>query len=458
MSADCTFDTTGKDYVYQIVGQCFDCFTDPNHAICIHCMNKCHKNHHITNIRTTNSFCDCPLVLKERCVCSRFGRNNPPSRFESSDIIHKNEIDYMSYPTVFHPSGIGVTSYNLVDITQPISDLGFGILRLSTKLAISPYSIFTMLSLAQYGSNGGTLEQFKNILKYRKEEVLPSTINVYNEINKYNCCRTCNLIFTKTKLIDKYVDDTKSIVKISNGINADEINSFVDRFTNHLIPNAVSGDMVNSEIALILMNVIYFKSLWEKQFNKSYTKLGKFISDDVKEVEFMIQESKKFLYTEDDTNQILEMDYKDKEFSFGIVLPKDSRLLPNINGHTLNGYISRLNETEINKLVIPKFKYKAKFSLNSILQKLGLTNMFMISRADFSSLTHEQIYVDKVIHEIVVIVDEEGTEAVAVTSMTHYFGMSESHSIKINFIANHPFTYYIRYKPYNLILFIGNFT
>ena len=457
MSADCTFDTTGKDYVYQIVGQCFDCFTDPNHAICIHCMNRCHKNHHITNIRTTNAFCDCPLVLKGRCVCSRFGHNNPPNRLESSDIIHKNEIDFMSYPTVFYPRDIGVTSYNLVDITQPISDLGFGILRLSTKLTISPYSIFTVLSLAQYGSNGETLEQFKSILKYRKEEILPSTINVYNEINKYNCCRTCNLIFTRAKLIDTYVNDTERIVKISNGINVDKINSFVDRFTNHLIPNAVSSDMVSIETALILMNVIYFKSLWEKQFNKSYTKLGKFISDEVKEIEFMMQESKKFLYTEDADNQILEMNYKDKEFSFGIVLPKDSRMLPNIDNHTLNGYISQLRETEINKLVIPKFKYRAKFTLNSILQKLGLTDMFMMSRADFSSLTHERIYVDKVIHEIVVIVDEEGTEATAVTSMTLSFGMHEEYR-KINFIANHPFTYYIRYKPYNLILFFGNFT
>jgi serine protease inhibitor len=455
----CTFDSTGKDYVYQIVGQCFDCFTDPHHAICIHCMNKCHKNHHITNIRTANSFCDCPLVLKNRCVCSRFGHNNPPDRYESSEVIHNNEIDYMSYPTVFYPRGIGVTSHNLVDISQPIFDFGFGILRISPNLTVSPYSIFTALSLAQYGSNGETLEQFKNILRYRKEEVLPSIINVYNEINKYNCCRTCNLIFTKTKLHDKYINDTESIVKITNGINVDKINNFVDGFTNHLIPKAISEGMLSGNVALILMNIIYFKSLWEKQFNKMYTKKGKFVSiDEVKELEFMKQESKKFLYTEDGNNQILEMNYKDENFSFGIVLPKETRLLPNINSHTLNGYISRLHETEINKLVIPKFKYRAKFTLNSILQKLGLTDMFMLSRANFSDLTHERVFVDKVIHEIVVIVDEEGTEATAVTSIAYCLCMDSSHHDKVDFIATHPFTYYIRFRPYNLILFLGNFT
>jgi hypothetical protein len=64
----CTHDLTGNEYYFQLTGQCFDCFKDSNHAICINCLNKCHKNHHIVNLRINGSFCDC--FDSGKCQCT----------------------------------------------------------------------------------------------------------------------------------------------------------------------------------------------------------------------------------------------------------------------------------------------------------------------------------------------------------------------------------------------------
>lgn len=76
MSEYCTFYDTGTNYRQQLTGQCFDCFKDPNHALCINCLNKCHKDHHITNIKFSNAFCDCKDSGKCFCVKNKEDTKN----------------------------------------------------------------------------------------------------------------------------------------------------------------------------------------------------------------------------------------------------------------------------------------------------------------------------------------------------------------------------------------------
>lgn len=67
MTEYCTFYDTCEHYQLQLTGQCFDCFNDQNHAICINCLKRCHRGHRITNIRINSAFCDCKNA--ERCKC-----------------------------------------------------------------------------------------------------------------------------------------------------------------------------------------------------------------------------------------------------------------------------------------------------------------------------------------------------------------------------------------------------
>jgi serpin B len=417
--SSCTLTNTGKKYVQQLVGQCFECFSDSSHAICIHCINRCHKNHNVTNVRVANAFCDCP----SKCNCLCYTKTNELTRLSDSKL------------------------------SNLFLDLGLNILGLSSKITISPYSIFTCLSLVQFGCKGKTLDEFKNIMHYEKSEILPNISKLNMTINEHSCCKTCNFIFSQTPLKKSYTSQIKNLATISDGIDIDKINNIVDEITNHLIPHAISEDMINENSVVILMNVIYFKCNWLQQFDKKYTKTGKFNS--IRDGEFMNQYGSQFMYTEDYQNQVLEMTYNDMDFHFGIILPKHEGL-PKVNSEIITNYINQLQLQEIGTLKIPKFKYKVKFSLKTILQNLGLKTMFDKNKADLSDMTEiERVYVSNVFHELVIIVDEEGTEASSITScVCDSFGLDDRRHT-IDFIADHSFTYYIRYN--DVILFMGNF-
>ena len=108
-------------------------------------------------------------------------------------------------------------------------------------------------------------------------------------------------------------------------------------------------------------------------------------------------------------------------------------------------------------MAIPKFEIRKKTNLVSQLKKHGVKDLFLEDKCDLSTISKD-IYVEQIIHEAVIIVDEEGTEAAAVTAMMLcQNSCSRPKQPNKIFNANHPFYFYIRYMPTNTILFIGNY-
>jgi serine protease inhibitor len=463
---ECTYSDTGRSYSEQMVGQCFDCFEERNHAICINCLNKCHRGHHITNIRLMNAFCDCAESGECKCAINTsknviwgvdgklrnaFGKICNDVKFVG--IHEKHELPIPQLSPCMRGNGNG--SKNNGAISKAVMNFGVNVVN-KNDLTISPYSIITALILAQYGAVGETLDEFKNVLLTDKQENLDEAISIYETINKSGCCKTCNIIMSRTPLIEKYTSSIKSLAKIT-GMNVDETNSFVAKFTNNLISTAISPDVVNDPfLRVILLNVVYFKSQWKSKFDVRSTKIDTFYGlSNEKQISFMNKYNYNFRYYRDGVNQFLEMDYVNSDFTFGMILPRSKSMRPKVTNELIFGYIHNSYETEINHLTMPKFTFKNNFNLNDILKGFGLKKMFDENRNEFTDMATIQLYVSKVIHEIVVIVDEEGTEATACTSIFANTLGCDSETRTINFIADHPFLYYIRYKPLNLILFNG---
>lgn len=109
------------------------------------------------------------------------------------------------------------------------------------------------------------------------------------------------------------------------------------------------------------------------------------------------------------------------------------------------------NGEQINHLAIPKFKLDYEIELNKTLQNLGMTDIFN-AKANFKNMTPARVIVDKVKHKTFVEVNEEGTEAAAVTSI----GIrATSISQPVNMIVNRPFFYAIQAQKTGTILFMG---
>jgi len=100
---------------------------------------------------------------------------------------------------------------------------------------------------------------------------------------------------------------------------------------------------------------------------------------------------------------------------------------------------------------IPRFKVENKFKLNNVLKSMGI-NLAFLDLADFSKMSVKPLMISEVLHKTYVVVNEEGTEAAAVTSVGM---MTNSMPVVKEFIVNKPFLYLIREKSTGVILFIG---
>ena len=260
-----------------------------------------------------------------------------------------------------------------------------------------------------------------------------------------------------------YINKLGSFIKINpqNAVqDASKINKIISKSTNGMINNVMTPDMINSETALILISTIYFYSQWKKPFNKQYTQIEIFNGITRRQVHIMQQMKESHRYFEDRVNQILEMDYLNGDFAMGFILPKDNYTQPIIGSYEqYDYYINSLKTNEINLVKIPKFTCETKYRIDNLFKKYGLKEIF--NNLDISEIippfNNQPIGIDQIIHNAVIIVDEQGTKAAASTAMMLLSNSIEPQKPKINFIANHQFIYYIRHVPTNTIIFIGQY-
>lgn len=109
---------------------------------------------------------------------------------------------------------------------------------------------------------------------------------------------------------------------------------------------------------------------------------------------------------------------------------------------------------EVN-VYLPRFKLEESYDLNTPLARLGVEELFT-GRADLSGMSGARdLFISKVIHKSFVEVNEEGTEAAAATAGIATFCMLMPEE---NFVADHPFIFFIRHNPSANVLFLGRLT
>ncbi|ELK35729.1 Leukocyte elastase inhibitor B [Myotis davidii] len=101
---------------------------------------------------------------------------------------------------------------------------------------------------------------------------------------------------------------------------------------------------------------------------------------------------------------------------------------------------------------LPRFKLEESYDLNSHLKSLGIEDLFN-PKADLSGMARaSDLFVSKIVHKSFVEVNEEGTEAAAATAAIIANCM---YIPAENFVADHPFIFFIRHNPSTNILFLG---
>ena len=315
------------------------------------------------------------------------------------------------------------------------------------NIMVSPLSIYHILSLTANGAANLTLEEMLKTLGHNKKiELNKENSNISSIISKLKSVQMANAIFTKFKPEPEFIKSVEMYKStIEDLVSVEQVNSWCFRATNGKIPTIID-DITG--IMMILINAIYFKGIWKKTFDKNLTHKNDFLNfnKDKKKTDFMNM-SQNFNYFESQNVQALEIDYNKDNLNALIILPKAEK--------DINIYLKKFSKEkydEINKglknqkiqLSLPKFEIKYEGELQSLLISLGMKSAF--GGADFSVMRKEKdIFISRVIHKTFIKVDEQGTEAAAVTAVFKTRMMVPKDPPKIMNV-NHPFLFIIRSK------------
>jgi serine protease inhibitor len=305
-------------------------------------------------------------------------------------------------------------------------------------------------------ATNNTRQQLTNV--YEEEPIFETLLEVQkmyseNPIAKMaNCCVINDKYHLKTEYL-KQIEQLAMIFQRNFSKNvqvAKECNDFIEQGTKDLIKNIVNPEMITMDTILLLINTLYFKTVWNTPFKKNLTTNKLF---DNKMIVPMMKQMREMPYFEDDHVQMIELFYKEKDYGFVVVLPKDIDL-KQCADYLFNGVTFYPNDIDCE---IPRFTQRKQTNLKPLFQKMGVTDIFSSGDAMLTNMSDDKIYVSDAIHEAVVIVDEEGTEAAAVTVIKC---MNESCTMEpeyIQFYAHKPFCYGIRHRSTNKMLFVGDY-
>jgi serpin B len=239
---------------------------------------------------------------------------------------------------------------------------------------------------------------------------------------------------------------------------ASTINTWIKSRTRDKIDRVIRPADLNALTSLILINAIYFKGLWSDPFDPALTHDQPFyLLDGTTQPRPLMYQTGEFLYTEDKTLQAVSLPYGAGRVSLIVLLPRPDLSFADFQAQLTERnwrqWLSRLQSRK-GHVFLPRFKLQYGQELGPSLSALGMGVAFS-NAADFSGMCVEPLCISQVIHQAVVDVNEEGTEAAAVTAvMMQRASMPPKNRFTVR--ADRPFCFAIVDQPTQAILFFGS--
>jgi len=297
---------------------------------------------------------------------------------------------------------------------------------------ISPLSVSLALGMTLNGANGETEEAMQATLELtgmnmeQINESYQSLMDLLINLDPKVIFEIANSIWyfegfhfeqEFIQLNQTYFDAQVEGLNFHSADAASRINQWVSEHTHGKIQTIVD-DEIPLDMVMYLINAIYFKGTWTYEFDKSKTQDDVFHLADGSPIPCsMMNQGGNFLYKETERYQAVDLPYGDGDFSMLVLLPR-----PDVTVESLVAELDQLNWSDMRQLEgtlqLPKFKLEYELVLNDVLKALGMAVAFDPSRADFTGMCKDGgLSISEVKHKTFVEVNEEGTEAAAVTSV-----------------------------------------
>jgi len=341
---------------------------------------------------------------------------------------------------------------------------------------ISPLSMQFLLGMLLDGAKGETAAQICSTLGYGSgetelvDEYCRSMLSQLPNMDKRTRLELANAIFVDEgyPLTDAYMSSVRKYydAEVANLDFADihgsanKINKWCSDHTEGLVPKIL--DETDPDMLAYLLNALYFKSQWRHSFNPASTVAESFTHADGSTSKLkMMKQYETFDYTETESFQAVSLPYGNGAFLMTVLLPKGKEGTSAVTAYfrktSWDNFRYSMYPCSVD-LWLPRFETSFGMKLNDLLSAMGMPLAFD-PKADFSAMSAYALCLSFVRQDAVIKVDEEGTEAAAISSAAMMKNTSVgSDAPPVIFHANRPFVYLISESSSGAILFAGRFS
>jgi serpin B len=342
------------------------------------------------------------------------------------------------------------------------------------NVLVSPFSAHAALSMTLNGAGGNTRRQMSQVLgvstdhlQYfnQHEQAVFETLKKNDQVQ----LQIANAIYTDLSLpmqktfmetCKRFYGAEAHSEDFSNPDTVNKINAWCDQKTHGKIPTILKSLTENEKI--VLLNAIYFKGTWQKQFDKNLTQDDQFssLSDGLLPIKMMHQNGT-MQYMRGKNFQSVSLPYNGRKQRLIVFLPdKDadwSAFQSQFNESSWNEWQPRYRNVRVN-LSLPKFKINYFTLLNRSLIAMGMPDAFNKASANFFNMVPTgKTWISRVLQKTFMDVNEEGTEAAAVTAVVISNQRAIFHEDQvIEFRVDRPFVVVLLDDETGEILFLGS--
>ncbi len=337
---------------------------------------------------------------------------------------------------------------------------------------VSPSSVAIALSMTYNGAKGETQQAIAKALEIQGMSLLDiNQANANLRTSLESSDPNVQLTIANSLWAKKGVDFKPEFIQHNQTFYAAEVKSL--DFADPSAPNQINGwvkkntqgkisevvDRIDADQVMFLINAIYFKGKWMNEFDKSQTADQPFtLADGRQKQRPMMSQRGDYRYTENQQFQAVSLPYGKGRTSLYVFLPKPNSNLADfqktLTAENWQTWMKTFSKRE-GSIQLPRFKMEYETQLRKSLSALGMGIAFDPSKADFSNLSATSTRIDDVKHKTFVEVNEEGTEAAAVTSIGIRATSAQMEVTPFSMTVDRPFFCAIRDNKTGEILFMG---
>ncbi|HTV95114.1 MAG TPA: serpin family protein [Steroidobacteraceae bacterium] len=343
----------------------------------------------------------------------------------------------------------------------------------ATNISLSPYSAATVLEMVSNGAAGRTQEQMRQVLgtsglsSANVNAAHKSIAGALKSASDQVVLETADAIWYRsgTKIRPEFIavnqafyDATVDPLDFSDPHAVDVINDWASDKTHGKIKHIADGMIDPGSARLFLADAVYFKGKWAHPFETKDTKDRPFYlrSGAEKPVPMMTQ-TRHFDYRDGPDYQAVRLPYAGDNLAMYVFLPTSDSSLADLVGKLTGDAWERIRvefRSANGTVVMPKFRIEYGTQLKRPLESLGMKLAFDAGQADFSGIA-PHLYISAAIQKTFVEVNEEGTEAAAVTGIAVTATALALPAPPFQMIVDRPFLFLIEDRPTQTILFAG---